>query len=63
MEVKKNLTFEEKEKIRIMQEIIECDNNIVKCYIAHDAELYDHYTEKKLNLEFELEQLIPEEYE
>lgn len=59
---KKTLISEavEKERARISQEIINCDDKIVKCYIAHDFETLINLQRDKKILEFLLSDLEPE---
>lgn len=63
MAPQKNLTSEEIEKVRIIQEIIICDSHIQRMF--HDG-LYQSnecikMIHKKLDLEFQLEQLSQDE--
>lgn len=60
MEQKKNLKSDETvERFRITQEIIECDNMIARLFT--DPVLQQTFIDKRTDLQFELEQLDPEE--
>lgn len=63
MEQKRNLTFEQQEFIRITQEIIKCDTHIQRLLFdgLYHSEECEQLVQKKAFLEFELDQLNPEE--
>ena len=59
MEQSKSSISKEKERVRINQEIINCDNNIVKCYLAQDVILLEEWKLKRMEFEFLLYLLEP----